>query len=139
MEDAVSRTSQDSAADEFVVVSSEPKLHIAGDGGASELERKMTEVLNDDSCTVNSNSPNMTETDKLPESPSDKPITSHDVQQRDVSVAADASDMSDRHESGNSFNNLNTSTNTTAESGYCYSKLLQNYRLLEWLCGITKV
>jgi len=114
MEDAVSRTSQDSAADEFVVVSSEPKLHITGNGGAFDLERKMTEVLNDDSCTVNSNLPIMAETDKLSESSNDKPIISDDIQQSDLPATADAGDTS---ESGNSFNNLNSSTNATAESG----------------------
>jgi len=126
MEDAVSRTSQDSAADEFVVVSSEPKLHIAGNGGASELERKMTEVLNDDSCTVNTNSSSMDEASKLSKSLNDKPVTLGEVQQSDVSAATDASNVSHRPESGNSFNNLNTSTNTTAESGNCYGILLNS-------------
>jgi len=124
MDDAVSRTSQDSAADEFVVVGSEPKLHIAGDGGTSELERKMTEVLNDDSCTVNSNSPTMADSDQLSESPNDRPVTSDDVQQSVVLATADVGDAADRQESGNSFNNFNTSTNTMAESGNCYGVLL---------------
>ena len=53
MEDTVSRTSCDSAADEFVVVSVEPKLQIAGNGGYCELERKLTEVLSDDGSVVN--------------------------------------------------------------------------------------
>jgi len=115
MEDTVSRTSQDSAADEFVVVSNEPKLHISGNGCASELERKMTEVLNDDGCTVNINSSNMAAANKLSESPDDKLIT--EVQQKDEADVADSSAASDRPESGNSFNNLNTSTNTTARPG----------------------
>jgi len=114
MEDTVSRTSQDSAADEFVVVSTEPKLHIAGNGGASELERKMTEVLTDDICTVNSNSLSMDTTDKLTEPPSDKLTTPDELSQsNEVAVA----DCGDRPESGNSFNNLNTSTNAAAGPG----------------------
>jgi len=119
MEDTVSRTSQDSAADEFVVVSTEPKLHIAGNGCVSELERKMTEVLSDDSCTVNSNSSSTAASDKLSEPLDDKLITSDEVQQGDEAAMADSSDASDRPESGNSFNNLNTSTNTTAGPGKC--------------------
>jgi len=120
MEDAVSRTSQDSAADEFVVVSSEPKLHITGDGGASDLERKMTEVLNDDSCNVNGNSFTMADSDKLSASPSDRLIILDSAQQSDMSMTADTSDASNTPESGNSFNNLNTSPNATAESGKWY-------------------
>ena len=119
MEDTVSRTSEDSAADEFVVVSTEPKLHITGNGGASELERKMTEVLTDDSCTVNSNSPSMAATDQLTEPRSDKLTTPDELSQRDEAAVADCGDTSDRPESGNSFNNLNTSTNATAGPGKC--------------------
>jgi len=119
MEDTFSRTSQDSAVEEFVVVTTEPKLHIAGDGGASELERKMTEVLNDDICSVNSSStPGMAETDKLSEPLGDKLITPVTVQQSDE-AAAEPSDASHTPESGNSFNNLNTSAPTTMGPGKC--------------------
>jgi len=125
MEDTVSRTSQDSAADEFVVVSTEPKLHIAGNGGTSELERKMTEVLKDDSCAVNSTSSSMAATNKLSESTDDKLImSSSEVQQRDVAVVVESSDASDKPESGNSFNNLNTSTNTAAGPGKHFSPFI---------------
>lgn len=54
MEDTISRTSCDSAVDEFVLVNVEPKLQIAGDGGYRELERKLTEVLSDDAVVTNS-------------------------------------------------------------------------------------
>jgi len=54
MEDTVSRTSCDSAVEEFVVVNVEPKLQIAGDGGYHELEKKLTEVLSDDATATNS-------------------------------------------------------------------------------------
>jgi len=117
MDDTVSRTSQDSAADEFVVVTTEPKLYITGNGGASELERKMTEILNDDSSVVSSNAPAMAATDKFSELPDDKPMTSDEVQPNDEFAAADATEMPERCESGNSFNNLNTSTNNSAAPG----------------------
>jgi len=120
MEDTFSRTSQDSAADcEFVVVTTEPKLHITGNGGASELERNMTEVLNDDSCTtVNSSSPDMAATDKIPSEPlGDEPTTSEEVQQVDEMTVVDSNNAEHRAESGNSFNNLNTSTLTMAGAG----------------------
>lgn len=54
MEDTISRTSCDSAVDEFVLVNVEPKLQIAGNGGYRELERKLTEVLSDDAVATNS-------------------------------------------------------------------------------------
>ena len=116
MEDTISRTSQDSAADEFVVVTTEPKLHITGNGCASELERKMTEVLNDASCTANSNAPNMATADNSSETADDQMITSDEAPPRDD---ADSIDASDKPESGNSFNNMNTSTNATAGAGTC--------------------
>jgi len=122
MEDTFSRTSQDSAADcEFVVVTTEPKLHIAGNGGASELERKMTEVLNDDSCsTVNSSSPSMAATDNISSAPlNDTLITSEQVQQTDEPTLAEPSDAAQGPESGNSFNNLNTTRPTMAGPGKC--------------------
>jgi len=119
MEDTFSRTSQDSAADEFVVVTTEPKLHVAGNGGASELERKMTEVLNDDGCTMNTNSSGMAVTYKLSEPLGDTLITSDEVQQSDKAAVAESDDVSCRSESGNSFNNLNTTTPTMAGPGKC--------------------
>jgi len=114
MDDTVSRTSQDSAADEFVVVTTEPKLHIAGNGCALELERKMTEVLTDDSCAANSNQSEMAATLQ-----DEKLISSVEEQQSAEPTVADANDASDtdRRASGNSFNNLNTSTNATAGQG----------------------
>jgi len=117
MDDAVSRTSQDSAAEEFVVVSAEPKLHITGDGGVSELERKMTEVLNDEGCSVNS--PTMAATDNLSECSTNRVMTSDDAQQSIEVAVGEVGDVSDssQAESGNSFNNLNTSSNTAAEPG----------------------
>jgi len=124
MEDTFSRTSQDSAADEFVVVTTEPKLHIAGNGGASELERKMTEVLNDDGCTVISSSSGMADTDKLSEPFGNTEITSGDVQQTDDASVAESGDASHKPESGNSFNNLNTSTPTMVGPGKCYNWLI---------------
>lgn len=48
MEDTVSHSSVDSALDEFVLVNAEPRLHIAGNGGFGELERKLSELLSDD-------------------------------------------------------------------------------------------
>ena len=48
MEDAISHSSLDSAADEFVVVNAEPKLKIANNGDADELRSKLSEVLHDD-------------------------------------------------------------------------------------------
>jgi len=117
MDDTVSRTSQDSAADEFVVVSTDPKLHITGNGGVLELERKMTEVLSDDSCPANSNLPSMAATDKHSEPADDKLRTANPVQEEDDYATVDTNDTSDRRQSGNSFNNLNTSTNTAVKAG----------------------
>lgn len=49
MEDTLSRSSLDSAADEFVVVNAEPKLRIANNGDIDQLAETMSEVLKDDS------------------------------------------------------------------------------------------
>jgi len=49
MEDAVSYSSVDSSGvDEFVLINTEPKLRIQGNGGPCELERRLDEVLTDD-------------------------------------------------------------------------------------------
>jgi hypothetical protein len=74
MEDSVSRSSCDSAVDEFVVVSVEPKLRIAGNGGHGELEQKLTEVLSDDANNCISNCNKMADVksgDVPPEAPSE--------------------------------------------------------------------
>ena len=44
----MSHSSVDSAADEFVLVNSEPKLRIPDNGNLQELEKKMIEVMHDD-------------------------------------------------------------------------------------------
>ena len=49
MEDAISHSSLDSAADEFVVVNAEPRLKIANNGDVDDLRSKLSEVLHDDS------------------------------------------------------------------------------------------
>ena len=56
MEDAISHSSLDSAADEFVVVNAEPKLKIANNGDVDDLRSKLSEVLHDDSSPPGSSS-----------------------------------------------------------------------------------
>ena len=56
MEDAVSHSSLDSAADEFVVVNAEPRLKIANNGDVDDLRSKLSEVLHDDSSPPGSSS-----------------------------------------------------------------------------------
>lgn len=48
MADVVSRSSIESASDDFVVVDAEPKLKIGGNGDPHDLEKKLKEVLVDD-------------------------------------------------------------------------------------------
>ena len=48
MEDTISRSSLDSASEEFVLVNAEPRLKIANNGDVKELEKKLSEVLGDD-------------------------------------------------------------------------------------------
>ena len=72
MEDAISHSSLDSAADEFVVVNAEPRLKIANNGDVNDLKSKLNEVLHDDTTT---SPPGGSSGDKMSEKVSGPPVT----------------------------------------------------------------
>ena len=71
MEDAISHSSLDSAADEFVVVNAEPRLKIANNGDVNDLKSKLNEVLHDDTTSPSGSSSG----DKMSEKVGGTPVT----------------------------------------------------------------
>lgn len=67
MEDAISHSSLDSAADEFVVVNAEPRLKIANNGDVNDLKSKLNEVLHDDTSPLGGSSCGEKMSDKVGE------------------------------------------------------------------------
>jgi len=132
MEDAVSHSSIDSSVvDEFVLVNAEPSLRIVGNGGSRELERRLSEVLTDETQDRTGDTPGGV--NKMEPVATETPPCHHPLENVESTKNVETTKKSDEQgveagvrsrgngiSSKNSFNNINNSLlSTERDSSNC--------------------